>query len=87
MYIRGDYKGCLFGIVFDPATGEVTCSTKSLSTICSNADAGVELDSSELAKMDKACLEFLTQMRYHDKEEHLSERGEKFSNTMFDCCF
>ena len=77
MYIYGTYKGELLGILYDPISGKVSCSTKSLSTICSNADADAKLDSSEVAKMDQACMEFFTAMRFQDEE--ISEGGKKLS--------
>ena len=77
MYIYGNYKKDLLGIVYDPISGKVSCSTKSLSTICSNADADAKLDSSEVAKMDQACLEFFSAMRCQDEE--ISEGGKKLS--------
>jgi len=81
MYVHANYRGCLFGIVFDPTSGKVTCSTKSLSTICGNADADAELNSCEMAKMDEACLEYLSTMRFQQEndEEQVSEEGKKFS--------
>ena len=79
MYVLANYKKELSGILYDTTSGEVACSTKSLSTICTSADATVELDSSELDKMDHACLKFFGTMRFQEKEEQLSEGGKKLS--------
>ena len=79
MYAYANYKKELYGILYDTTSGEVTCSKQALSMICTSADASVELDSSELEKMDEACLKFFGTMRCQEKEEQVSEGGKKLT--------